>query len=96
MKYIVINRHLGYFKEAYTPTFRGFKSFLGIYGWGADYFKHLASPINNTVYYDLRRDSSPNCGKNCSKVASDANEVKLTKKSFFLKKIDLFHYGIFI
>ncbi|KAM7294979.1 arylsulfatase B [Ixodes scapularis] len=32
--------HLGYYKEAYTPTERGFESFYGYYNFGEDYYNH--------------------------------------------------------
>ncbi|KAH9369668.1 hypothetical protein HPB48_007635 [Haemaphysalis longicornis] len=32
--------HLGYFKEEYTPTFRGFDSFYGYYNGEEDYYNH--------------------------------------------------------
>ncbi|KAM7294977.1 arylsulfatase B-like [Ixodes scapularis] len=32
--------HLGYSKEAYTPTERGFESFYGYYNFGEDYYDH--------------------------------------------------------
>ena len=47
-----------------TPTFRGFDSFVGFYSGGEDYFTHMSSGA-----YDFRRDMSPNCGLNCSKIA---------------------------
>jgi hypothetical protein len=55
--------HLGFFKWAYTPTFRGFDSFVGFYSGGEDYFSHVSSGG-----FDFRRDPSPRCGKNCSQV----------------------------
>ena len=42
---------MGFFKESYTPTFRGFNSFYGFYSGGEDYFKHTAG-----AYFDFRRD----------------------------------------
>ena len=59
--------HLGFYKWDYTPTFRGFDSFLGFYSGGEDYFKHESSGG-----YDFRRDPSPRCGKGCSQVMTDA------------------------
>lgn len=53
----IIFRHLGYFKEAYTPTFRGFNSFYGFYGGGEKYFTH-----KNAGFYDFRADRHANCG----------------------------------
>ena len=32
--------HMGFYKWDYTPTFRGFQSFLGFYSGGEDYFTH--------------------------------------------------------
>ena len=59
--------HLGFYNWAYTPTFRGFRSFLGFYSGGEHYFTHEAGHG-----YDFRRDMGPRCGANCSQVAWDA------------------------
>ncbi|CAN7948021.1 unnamed protein product, partial [Ixodes hexagonus] len=32
--------HLGYYKESYTPSQRGFDSFFGFYNGGVDYYTH--------------------------------------------------------
>jgi arylsulfatase A-like enzyme len=60
--------HLGYYAPEATPTFRGFDSFYGMYGGGADYYRHVASQ-----HYDQRRDFARRCGPGCSVVdyASD-------------------------
>eukprot|EP00730_Choanoeca_flexa_P012448 TRINITY_DN4284_c0_g1_i1.p1 TRINITY_DN4284_c0_g1~~TRINITY_DN4284_c0_g1_i1.p1 ORF type:complete len:569 (+),score=147.90 TRINITY_DN4284_c0_g1_i1:3-1709(+) len=58
--------HMGFYKWAYTPTFRGFNSFLGFYSGGEDYFQHTTSGA-----YDMHRDASPNCGPGCSQPAFD-------------------------
>ena len=55
--------HLGFYKWEFTPTFRGFDSFLGFYSGGEDYFTHESSGG-----YDFRRDTSPRCGKGCSEI----------------------------
>lgn len=60
-------RHLGFYKWEFTPTFRGFDSFMGFYHGGEDYFKH-----SSFGYYDMRRDPSPQCGNGCSEIAWDA------------------------
>merc|ERR1719277_169600 len=49
--------HLGFWKEEFTPTFRGFNSFYGFYCRGED---------GVSMGYDFRREDSPRCGKNCS------------------------------
>ena len=54
-------QHLGYFKWEYTPTFRGFDSFLGYYEGAEDYFTHI-----RTGSYDMHNDSTPRCGTGCS------------------------------
>lgn len=59
--------HLGFYKSAFTPTFRGFDSFYGFYSGGEDYFKHNAGHG-----YDFRRDPKPRCGVGCSQVAWEA------------------------
>ena len=58
--------HLGFYKQEFTPTFRGFDSFKGFYSGGEDYFTHMSGSA-----YDFRVDNGPNCGKGCSKVASE-------------------------
>ncbi|EGD83465.1 hypothetical protein PTSG_04073 [Salpingoeca rosetta] len=58
--------HLGFYKWDYTPTFRGFNSFLGYYSGGENYFTHKNGPA-----YDMHRDPLPSCGQNCSQIAFD-------------------------
>eukprot|EP00927_Polykrikos_kofoidii_P054856 TRINITY_DN4920_c0_g2_i1.p1 TRINITY_DN4920_c0_g2~~TRINITY_DN4920_c0_g2_i1.p1 ORF type:complete len:611 (+),score=57.39 TRINITY_DN4920_c0_g2_i1:48-1880(+) len=53
--------HLGFYKETLTPTFRGFNTFYGFYGLGADYTEHYERDG-----YDFRREQSVNCGAGCS------------------------------
>ena len=54
----------GFYKDEFTPTFRGFNSFYGFYTGGEDYFTH------NAGGYDFHRDPSPRCHQaNCSQVA---------------------------
>eukprot|EP00055_Hartaetosiga_balthica_P016693 m.106548 g.106548 ORF g.106548 m.106548 type:complete len:584 (+) comp9155_c5_seq1:2-1753(+) len=65
--------HLGFYKWAYTPTFRGFESFLGYYSGGEDYFTHITQKA-----YDMHRDSQPNCSESCSKNAFDLNGMYST------------------
>ena len=65
--------HLGFYKWAYTPTFRGFESFYGFYAGGEDYFKH-----NTGGAYDFRRDTGERCGAGCSQVAWEANGLYST------------------
>lgn len=59
--------HLGFHRWQHTPTFRGFNSFLGLYGGGEDYYQHVGG---RPPYYDLRWDARPNCSVGCSQVAS--------------------------
>lgn len=58
--YDAVQWHLGLFKWEYTPTFRGYDSFLGYYSGSQDYFTHRDSG------FDLHLDIGPNCGQNCS------------------------------
>jgi len=60
--------HVGFYREEYTPTFRGFDSFVGFYGGAEDHYSHQV-----TGAFDLRRDLEPECGDGCSQVASDLN-----------------------
>ncbi|XP_037070399.1 arylsulfatase B-like isoform X2 [Pollicipes pollicipes] len=47
--------HLGSYKKAYTPTFRGFNSFFGYWTGREDYFDHVC--VRHGYWgYDLRRD----------------------------------------
>lgn len=48
--------HVGFYKEEYVPTSRGFDSFYGFYGGGEDYYKHdVHGWFNHTFYgYDMR------------------------------------------
>jgi len=55
--------HLGFYKWAMTPTFRGFDSFLGFYSGGEDYFTHISGGG-----YDFRHDPTPSCGAGCSQI----------------------------
>lgn len=55
--------HLGYYQWAYTPTFRGFDSYLGYLTGGETYFTHMSF---GKGLYDLRREACPKCGDNCS------------------------------
>merc|ERR1719272_2403358 len=41
--------HLGYYQWAYTPTFRGFDSYLGYLTGGESYFTHMSAD-----FYDIR------------------------------------------
>ena len=61
---------MGFYKWDYTPTFRGYDSFLGYYTGGEDYYTHISSG-----YYDLRYDKEPNCGQNCSQVYTKGNNI---------------------
>jgi len=35
--------HLGFYKKAYTPTFRGFDSHIGCFSGNMDYYNHSRS-----------------------------------------------------
>ena len=65
-------RHLGYFKWEYTPTFRGFNSFLGYYEGAEDYFTHTRSGA-----YDLHLERSARCGAGCSLVPDRRGEYSV-------------------
>ena len=58
--------HLGMYKWAYTPTFRGYKSYYGYYTGGEDYYSHK----NN--------DIGLNCGPNCSQIEVSAYQIYST------------------
>ncbi|KAH9370118.1 hypothetical protein HPB48_015127 [Haemaphysalis longicornis] len=40
--------HLGYFKKKYTPTYRGFDSFYGLFNGEGDYLNHTYTQDNQT------------------------------------------------
>ena len=46
--------HLGFFKWPYTPTYRGFDSFYGLYTGHADHYTYV-----NRGFLDLRDDKKP-------------------------------------
>lgn len=58
--------HLGFTQWPFTPTFRGFKSFLGYYNCAEDYFFH-GLHFNQSESLDFHYDEQPNCGAGCSK-----------------------------
>ncbi|XP_025200510.1 arylsulfatase B-like [Melanaphis sacchari] len=52
--------HLGYFKKAYTPTYRGFKSFYGFWNGYQDYYTHMVqATFASFEGFDMRRDLNP-------------------------------------
>ena len=61
--------HMGFYKWAYTPTFRGFKSYLGYFNGVEDYYNHKAS----YGYYDFIKMDSMECGEGCYEVDTSAN-----------------------
>ena len=56
--------HIGLYRWAYTPTFRGYDSFMGYYSGAEDYFTH--DTCESECAFDLHLDDSPNCGDNCT------------------------------
>eukprot|EP01147_Barroeca_monosierra_P006134 gene6134-7392_t len=65
--------HLGFYQREYTPTYRGFNSFLGFYSGGEDYFTHIEDGA-----YDMHHDPTPHCGEDCSQLAFDLNNTYST------------------
>ena len=64
---------LGMHKWEYTPNFRGFDSFYGLYNAGGDHFTHVTFTVDdlihgNRIFYglDLRNDTLPDTSKNGS------------------------------
>ncbi|KAJ4450928.1 hypothetical protein ANN_02363, partial [Periplaneta americana] len=55
--HIVGKWHLGYFKKAYTPTYRGFASHYGFWNGFQDYYSHMVQ-ASFVPYegYDMRRN----------------------------------------
>lgn len=70
--------HLGAHAWEFTPTFRGYDTYLGYLQGGESYFTHEVpwfipgwldkTPFPMINQYDFRRQSRPNCGKHCSTV----------------------------
>eukprot|EP00039_Didymoeca_costata_P006290 m.88955 g.88955 ORF g.88955 m.88955 type:complete len:535 (-) comp13198_c0_seq2:42-1646(-) len=59
--------HLGFFKTAYTPTFRGFSSFYGYYEGSEDYFTHETSGG-----LDFHFENQSKCGPGCTQLLWEA------------------------
>lgn len=79
--------HLGFCNERYTPTRRGFDSFLGFYTGTQDYYKHTTAKgydfrFNQTVFYPPKKQYST---KTYAKRAVDIiKEHKRKKNPLFL------------
>ncbi|XP_061181266.1 arylsulfatase I-like [Saccostrea echinata] len=79
--------HLGFCNENYTPTRRGFDSFLGFYAGAQDYYKHMNDGgydfrFNKTVFYPPKKQYST---KTYAKRAVDIiKEHKKNKNPLFL------------
>jgi hypothetical protein len=54
--------HLGFFKTAYTPTFRGFSSFFGYYEGSEDYYTHTCAGG-----LDFHVEEGLECWPNCTR-----------------------------
>ena len=69
--HIVGKWHVGHSRYEQTPTFRGFRSFYGLYLGGQDYFTHYkwGPPIDNV--YDMHYDRSQFCGEGCSQLVDE-------------------------
>ncbi|KAA0147069.1 hypothetical protein FNF28_07609 [Cafeteria roenbergensis] len=65
--------HMGMAKWSYTPTFRGYDSFVGYYGGECTYFGCFYDTT-----YDMHRDMRPECGPGCSEVAWDLDSTYST------------------
>eukprot|EP01084_Bolivina_argentea_P120085 212869_1 len=59
--------HMGFYKWEYTPTYRGFKSFLGYFNGVEDYYTHKMDGA-----YDFIELNGINCGENCYETAVSA------------------------
>ncbi|XP_050425419.1 arylsulfatase B-like isoform X2 [Adelges cooleyi] len=52
--------HLGFHKKAYTPTYRGFQSFYGLWNGHQDYYTHtVQATFASFEGFDMRRDLQP-------------------------------------
>lgn len=55
---IVGKWHQGFFKNEYTPTYRGFNSHFGYWCGHQDYYSHQAEENSDNIGFDMRRDKS--------------------------------------
>ncbi|KAK3594007.1 hypothetical protein CHS0354_040754 [Potamilus streckersoni] len=83
--------HLGFCNWNYTPTYRGFDSFLGMYSGAEDYYTHVTgySPhsgydfrFNKSVYYEVKGEYSANVF--ARRAIDIINSVNPKKESLFL------------
>ena len=80
--------HQGFYKWAYTPTFRGFDTFYGFYNGGQDYYSHIIGggyfAFRSLLFprYDFRRDNGPFCGEDCSIIDYNASGTSSSTSSF--------------
>lgn len=51
---LALQWHMGFYKWDYTPTFRGFSSFLGFYSGGEDYFTHVSDGCVSALSLGMR------------------------------------------
>ena len=74
--------HMGFYTWDFTPTFRGFQSYLGYYGGGEGYFSHSAGAGSESPGpyggerlhgYDFRLEEGRRCGAGCSQVLWSLN-----------------------
>ena len=74
--------HMGFYAWDFTPTFRGFQSYLGYYGGGEGYFSHSAGAGSESPGpyggerlhgYDFRLEEGRRCGAGCSQVLWSLN-----------------------
>ena len=63
---------MGFYKWAYTPTFRGFNSFYGYYTGVEDYYAHTNGA------YDFFFQNGLNCGDNCSHTLVEEHNIYST------------------
>jgi hypothetical protein len=58
---VIFVRHLGYHKDSYTPTLRGFDHFLGYYSGAEEHFTHMKGGIRGdgkmVNFYDLANNT---------------------------------------
>ncbi|KAJ8297960.1 hypothetical protein KUTeg_024491 [Tegillarca granosa] len=45
--------HLGFCNLRYTPTYRGFDTFMGYYGGAEDYYTHTLGGVINFLFYSV-------------------------------------------
>eukprot|EP00929_Paragymnodinium_shiwhaense_P097592 TRINITY_DN59227_c0_g1_i1.p1 TRINITY_DN59227_c0_g1~~TRINITY_DN59227_c0_g1_i1.p1 ORF type:complete len:640 (+),score=32.76 TRINITY_DN59227_c0_g1_i1:69-1988(+) len=77
--------HLGHYREAHTPTFRGFDSFYGFYNGEINYLYHMTY----VGALDVHDERGQNCGAKCSKDISKETAGNYTTHLYTQRAVDI-------